>query len=530
MAATHDREASELRARLLARGLGDFDLFCRGLVLISTKERTQQHLKWNFVQSQYCAARTRRDVVLKPRQVGLSTLELARDVWKFLQPGQRVFVVCQTDAKGSYLRKFSEDVNRIFAGLARAGLRLDFGINAIGTWSLPRRDSYLQIVEAGASEAAAVKKGRGGTYSRLHSTEAAFYEHPEKALNAALEGVPDLPGTEIVFESTANGAGTWFHNFWSATCAGTSGYTPHFFPFYANPEYQTPISDGETISPCTEREEVLVEMYGVTPEQLKWWRAKVASKGTSLVEQEYPTDPLTCFLVSGRMFFDSAATERLIAKVREPVATERRGAVRVWERPRPECRYVISADPSEGTGGDPGAGIVRERTTGRLCAVLHGQFPTWDFGALLSDVGHEYNRALVVVERNNHGHAVLQSLERGDSVTGRKPYPRIFRDADESFGWLNTEVSRSTALEAFEKSHRDGTWSTPDARTLDEFRTFVVNVRKRNRAEAQSGRHDDLVLAEAICNDVLSRPERPHGPPGTKARIVTTNHDAAGIY
>lgn len=509
------QDEQEERRRLLAIAIGDFEIFCRSLVTIAPKEKARDprptRLNWNPPQRRYCLSRTSRDVILKARQQGFSTVELARDVWKFLQRGERVLVICQTDKDNTYLRMFTDGVNRMFAGLQRAGIKLDFGVNALGSWSLPDRDSFLRITEAGASEAAAVKKGRGGTYSRLHSTECGFYEFPEAALNASLEGVPNLPNTEIVFESTANGSGTWFHQFWLAALNGESGYAPHFFPWYEHPDYQTRLDPGEVIEPRNAREQELVDKHDISLAQLKWWRAKVQLKGIMLVDQEYPGDPIRAFLASGRTFFDKEATDRHIALIREPIAKERGGNLYVWKRPERGTKYVIVADPSEGAGGDPGAAVIRERETGAYCGTLHGQFPTWEFGRLLSEVGLEYNTALVVVERNNHGAAVLQSLERGDRENGRDPYPNIYVHTDEKLGWNNTETTRAVALEALEKAHRDGSWSSPDARTISEIKSFTIN--KRGKAQAESGAHDDLVLAEAIMNDVLARPAAPHHTP-----------------
>ncbi len=505
MAARDERAA---RAEVLAAALADFDVFCRSLVVIATKNREQANLRFNPVQRKFNARRTGRDLVLKARQMGFTTLELARDVWKFLSRGERIVIFCQTDKDSTYKRKFTADIERMFTGLEQAGLRIDFGKRAAGVWSIPTRDSFLEIVEAGASEAAAQKKGRGGTYSRIHSTEAAFYEHPEIALNAALEGVPNLPGTEIVFESTANGAGTWFHGRWNDAVAGRSGYTPHFFAWFEDPSYAIALRPGETIAPETEREDELCTRFGVTPAQLKWYRAKVAEKGRQdLVDQEYPSDPERCFLVSGRTFFDREKTDELVKQAREPIRTDWKGELRVWREPVPGRAYVVGADPSEGLGGDPGAAVVRDRATGEHCAVLHGQFPPFSFAEKLIALGRMYCDALLAVERNNHGHAVLLALD----ALG---YRKVYVAADDKPGWLSNSVTRSAALDALEDAHRKGQWSTFCARTVGELRTFIVTA--TGKAEAARGSHDDLVMSEAILHDVLGRPTAPIRAPAPR--------------
>jgi hypothetical protein len=431
--------------------------------------------------------------------MGQTTEGLARDVYKFVtEPGQRVVVVCQSITDNAPLKKLSSDIQRMLLGLQTAGLELKFGTESATLWTLPKRDSTLQIIEAGASEAAAQKKGRAGTYTRIHITEVGFFEHPELTMNALLEGVPSGGGTEVQFESTPNGAGNWFHNLYLQAESGTNGYHPHFFPWFDEPAYALPLLPHELLDPESEREEELVTRYMISPEQLKWYRRKVAEKGQSLVDQEYPTDAQRCFLVSGRTFFDREVTESLFSRTRNPVAKDLGGALWIWRQPEKYATYLISADPSEGTGGDPGAALVWNRKTGEHVATLHGQLPPWKMAELLASIGERYNGATLVVERNNHGHAVLQALEKHFA------YPAIYRDADEKLGWLSGEIKRSAALDSLEAAHREGRWSTPDQRILGEFRTFVFS--KTGKAEAARGAHDDLVLAAAIGHDVLSKP------------------------
>ncbi len=483
----------------------DFEGFAALLDIIPKGGIRQKLYPLNRIQKKYCAARTPRDVVLKPRQIGFSTLELARDIWFFLtRPGARVVVVVQSMTTHEAAKSVSTTMRTMLDGLVREGATLDFRTDSASEWTLG--DRSLRIIEAGASEAAATKKGRGGTISRLHFTESAFYEYAEETLNAVLECVPGPDfGTEIVSESTPNGAGGVFHEQYIGAAAGRSGYAAHFFPWFEQEEYRTELDPGEVVKPETAPERAqLLRKPDLEPEQLKWYRQKIAEKrgNSDLVAQEYPTDPETAFLVRGGSFFCRDATTALLHKAREPIAVEMAGALRVWARAEPGVRYVVAADPSEGTGGDPGAAGVYRRDNGDHVATLHGQFQTWRFGELLSDVGHAYNDAMLVVERNNHGHAVLQSLQY--SAADRTPYRNIYSARDEKLGWLSTETSRASALEALESAIRKGEWSTPDRKTLGELFTFVINPRS-GKAEAAPGSHDDLVIMAAIAHDILIR-------------------------
>lgn len=476
-----------------------FAAFAEKLDIVD-KEGERRKLRPNAIQSAFEVSRTGRDIVLKPRQVGLTTWELARDLWVFLtRPAVRVVVVVQTDSDHKPLRETSEKIRIMLEALEADGLRFEWRAQTVSQWVLG--DAMLSIVEAGASEAKAQKQGRGGTIHRLHVTELAFFEFARETLNAILEAVPAT--AEVCIESTANGAAGVFYELYQGAKTGANDYTASFFRWLDQAEYRTPLAPGETLEPQTQRERELIGRYGATPEQLKWYRAKVALKGQDLVDQEYPLDEETCWLIAGRLFFDRATIVAINAKTTPPAAVDLGGALHIWKRPTHGREYVLVADPSEGCGGDPGAAIVVDRETLEHVATLHGQLPVGEMAELLARVGETYNWATAVVERNNHGAAVLLALSSPPRHVERGAYPNIFRDRDGKPGWHTNETSRAAALDKLEDEVRGGLWATPDARVTGEMLTFVVN--KNGKAEAATGAHDDLVMVAAIAAAVTTR-------------------------
>lgn len=477
------------RAEFLAWALSSFPRFC-SLLDIVPKTGRRQKLILNPIQKRFNTERTGRDVVLKPRQVGFTTLEQARDLYLLLTcPGARVVTTCQSLQDNAPLKLLSANYRVMFEGLQRAGLQLNFRTASATEWVLADRDASLRVVVAGASEASASKKGRAGTVSRLHNTETAFYEWAEETLNALLECVPSRDtGSEIVSESTANGAAGYFYNQCQQAAAGRSSYKLHFFPWYLQPEYRAALEPGEFIQPTSDKEIALAGL-GVAPEQLKWYRQKVAEKGQALVDQEYPSDPETCFLVSGRTFFDQEATTKLLSSAKEPLEARKSGRIRIYEKPVKDADYVVSLDCSEGVGGDPSGGLVYRRDTGEHVATIDGQFPPHDAAAVAVELCKEYNGALLAVERNNHGHAVLQAVK----TLG---YSRVYKHTDDRRGWPTDQVTRPVMLDALEAAHRTGLWKSPDRAVLGQMRKFIINA--NGKPEAATGEHDDLVIAGAI--------------------------------
>lgn len=512
------RRTKEVRVQApsadLERWRDDFAGFAAQLDIIP-KGGNRQKLRPNAIQSAFEVTRSRRDIVLKPRQVGLTTWELARDVWYFLtRRGARVVVVCQSMADDAAIKELADKLRVMFESLRSAGVQIP-GLDASTTqWLIPTRDASLKIIGAGASAASAKKKGRSGTIHRLHVTELAFFEHADDTLNALLECVPGPEyGTEVVLESTANGAAGWFYEAYQDAKAKRSSFRSHFFHWLEQAEYSLPLEPGEHISPETERERAVLKT-GATPAQLKWYRKKVADKKSQdLVDQEYPLDEDTCWLIAGRLFFDRERTKQLYAEAVDPILQQEvgkdgsHGVLRIWKHRQDGRRYVVIVDPSEGVGGDPGAAVVLDRGSGEHVATLHGQFTTWEMARLAAEIGRSYwgvrsdgarDPALLVVERNNHGHAVLQGLAR------EQRYSYIFAGSDKRAGWVNSEPARATALAALQQAHVDKHWHSRERESLAEMLKFVVLP--NGRAEAASGAHDDLILAHAIGWDVVCRP------------------------
>jgi hypothetical protein len=506
------------KAEYAAEIASQFAVFERfaGLLKIQPKEGGGRiPLRLSPVQRAYCAARTARDIILKPRQVHMTTCEAARDLWWFLtKRGARVVVVVQSLSDGAPLKDVAYKFRVFFDSLRHLGIALTFGTDSTTEWSIPDRDATLRIMQAGASEASASKKGRAGTVNRLHISEAAFFEHADETFNALMESVP-MTGSEVVIESTAHGAHGFFYEQWQKARHGDSVYRPHFFPWWLHPDYRLALGSGEQFEPRSDLE-ISLAKKGISAERLNWYRAKLLEKGgdAARMGQEFPSDPETCFLVSGRGFFDGARLAAQLRDVRPPiesinyraagardniVADRVVPAVRIWHRAERGKEYVIALDTSEGSGGDAGAGICVERGgAGRHMATIWGQFKPWELARVAVWLANtHYKGAVIAPERNNHGHACLRALD------AEQHYRQIFVDLDGKPGWLTGVASRATALDAFEQAHRQGVFDTHDEFLLAEMRTFVIGP--TGKAEAAKGKYDDLVMAAAIGRDVICR-------------------------
>ena len=85
--------------------------------------------------------------------------------------------------------------------------------------------------------------GRSATAQLLHASEAAFWDNLPLQLASLLQTVPDLPGTEVIIESTANGYND-FHTLWRKAEAGESEFLPVFLPWSLDDGYRRELPEG----------------------------------------------------------------------------------------------------------------------------------------------------------------------------------------------------------------------------------------------------------------------------------------------
>ena len=118
----------------------------------------------------------------------------------------------------------------------------------------------------------------------------------------------------------------------------------------------------------------------------------------------------------------------------------RNGEMEIWLPALKGKLYLVAVDPAGGgSEGDYSAAQVVELETGLQCAEFAGHLGVQELARLVTELATEYNRAWLVIERNNHGSGVLALA---DAVYH---YGRIFRQ-DGKAGWLTNSVTRPAVL------------------------------------------------------------------------------------
>ncbi len=237
------------------------DDFIERLLKIRTKCSNQTFFRLNRAQREYSDRWSNQNVVLKARQVGITTYIAARFfVQTITHRGTMTMQVTQD-------RQSAEDIFRIVRRFwdnlpddAREGTLRTSNRN-VRQLVFPELDSEYCL--ASAEENA----GRGRTIQNLHCSEVARWGRKgDEALVSLRAAV--VPGGEIVLESTPNGAGGLFYEEWQR--AEDTGYTRHFFPWWYEAGYT--IEPGANFPPLTEEEAALTALHGLTMGQIAWRR------------------------------------------------------------------------------------------------------------------------------------------------------------------------------------------------------------------------------------------------------------------
>jgi hypothetical protein len=231
-----------------------------------------------------------RAMVLKGRQQGISTYTGGRFYRRAsLNRGINVYILSHEQKATDNLFKMVERFH------SHNPIAPHTGAANAKELAFDRLDSAYAVGTAGAKAG-----GRGRTPHLFHGSEVAFWQNPKDHFASSVQGVPDARGTEIILETTANGASGEYFERWQEAEAGESDYIPIFIPWFWQVEYQREVGpDFELSGEMLEGEMSEIdyaEFFGCTKEQMAWRRAKIRElRSVALFNQEYPATATLAF-------------------------------------------------------------------------------------------------------------------------------------------------------------------------------------------------------------------------------------------
>jgi hypothetical protein len=447
----------------------------------------------NGAQEAFEAKRGRQNIVLKARQMGMTTWVAGRFFLRTITaPGVLTVQVAQNRNAAESIFGI---VQRMWENLpceVREGPLVRSRAN-VGQMVFPELDSEFRVWSAGDENA-----GRGLSIQNLHCSEVSRWPGDAAATLAGLRAAL-APDGELVLESTPNGAYGAFYEEWGrglitgseSSDPNSFGLVRHFLPWWMEPAY---VGNSVAVEEMSGEELALAESHGLNAQQIGFRRGLERSFG-GLRSQEFAEDAETCFRATGDCCFDVEAIEARLTEVASAVVGSRRGgSLLVWMPALPGKDYIVAVDTAGGgAGGDFAAVQVIDAATGMQCAELQERLNPLDLARAAAELAHEYGGALVAVERNNHGAAVLAYLETVEK------YERLYRQKGQP-GWLTTAASKPEMVSGLGAFLVEKPQMFLSRRLLAECRTFVRG--EYGRTGAAIGAHDDLVMSIALAHAV----------------------------
>ena len=406
----------------------------------------------DFVQHRF-------NVILKSRQLGISTLSAAYAVWLAIFYKDKNILVIAT--KLSVAMNFIKKVKVAIKGLPPWLILPELTSNNKQSVEFSNGSSIKAIPTSDDA-------GRSEALTLLIVDEAAFVRNFDE-LWMGLYPTLSTGGRAIVL-STPNGVGGRYYDLYMKADAGENEFNPIKLPWDVHPEREDEWFENE----CK----------NLTPKQ---------------IAQELLCD----FAASGDTFLQAEHIESIRQRIRNPL--EKWGpenGVWVWKYALSEHKYIISADVARGDAGDYSAFHVIDTNDSEVVAEYKGKIPPDQFAMLLNEAGMRYGKALLCPENNTYGYAVIMKLiELG--------YPNLYykKERDKyaamysgesnihKAGFTTSGTSRAQILTKLEEVLRNAHVKTYSDRLYNELKTFIW---KGNKAQAQKGGNDDLVMSLAI--------------------------------
>lgn len=184
---------------------------------------------------------------------------------------------------------------------------------------------------------------RGGDYNLVHLSEVGLWKEtegkkPEDIVRSACSGILLKPLTMIVYESTPNGVGNFFHKEYLAAKKELSQFEAMFVAWFEIEQYELPFEDDAQRNEFadrlqagrhddevkSDREEPGTYLWrlwekGATLEAIHWYvseRTKYTDHGD--IASEFPSDDIEAFTYSGRKVFSNEDVEQFRAACRPP--------------------------------------------------------------------------------------------------------------------------------------------------------------------------------------------------------------------
>ena len=491
----------------------DYYFYCENFFKIKTKSQGLQpfllrEYQKRFIQFWEEIEGPTRIIALKPRQAGFSTLVTSKLCHRYLTREFDTGIVMADKQKRT---QSLHRMHHTFLENVPEGLLPRFEKNNTEELFFKHTKSGVSF-ETGHDPNAGRAEGRRWA----HLSEWAFIRYTKEIDDGVQNSIPLDPDTAIIKESTANGRGgigKAFYDLWNAAKRGDSIYKPFFVAWYEVDDYA--ITPPDDFKLTKNEKELMKKAPKITEANLYWRRLKVKEylddDEVSILtpderfKQDFPSDDVEAFLSTGAPVYDAEILTPRINELRllKPNDIKERlsisdyllrahwNSLTIFTPPRQGRQYFIGADVSEGLAqGDASSAYICDES-GTQVASFHGKIDSDLFGHILVTLGEFYNKALLVIEKNNMGLSTVQTVRNTGyiKIFKERVEDKVTKKVTESLGWRTTVKSKMLMISDSIKAIRDGV-RILDVRLLEEMASLAreengnVNLNSKDRTVA----------------------------------------------
>jgi hypothetical protein len=483
-------------------------------------------------------------VILKGRQLGITTISLALDLyWHFIHNGLQGTLTTDTEE--------NRDMFRSTLAMYMEGLPKEWRIPLLAhnrnQLQLKNRSRLFYQV---AGLRAKGSLGRGKAITFLHGTETSSWGDEEGLASLLASLAETNPNRLYIFESTARGFNMFHDMYVTAKRAKTQRaifcgwWRNQFYSVDANSQIYKVYWDGKLTPEEKEWTRDIKKLYDVeiNSRQMAWWRWKLHEgiKDDALMYQEFPPTEDYAFIMTGTSFFSNARCTDMM-KIAKKIgcdyyrysmganfldtevvkSTERLATLKIWEEPVDTAYYVIGADPAYGSSDWADRfciQVFRCYADGmeQVAEFATPEMNTYQFAWVIAHLAGAYKNSTLNLEVNGPGQAVINELRnlkrQAATLTGQQGYDLmnvlgsmsnyIWRRNDtlggisNSIGWITTSQTKERMLSYMKDYFERNMMAIYSTELIDEMKTIV---RDGSSIEATGRNKDDRVMAAALA-------------------------------
>lgn len=444
------------------------ELFARKFLKIQDKGMRTVPLAYNPTQLHYLTHRTPRDLILKPRQIGFTTAIQAENFRYCTTRPESIITLGKDDENTKEIRR----IWKFFYDNLPENFRPRRLYDNATLTTFPDCGSRAVIGTAGS-----VDVGRGGTRTRMHGSEVAFWVDAQSIINGALQA-GNLKW--VALESTANGASGWFFDRCMEALQGGGVWKLHFYAWFTQAEYRLPLPM-DTVLSYTDTELALIAKHQLTAEQINWRRDKIAEMGgLDDFLQEYPEDPLTCFKKSGIGYFGNVdhALKAPLAPTFDPAH-----------------RYVAGLD--FGQQQDYTALMIIDATANHMVDLVRVRHERWaEMRKAVLNACKAWDVRIMHAEKNSMGSSEIESLYTEFEAAGLRT---------DIIPFNMTAVNKPSLMAHYRSALHEGGLLLQDLPVIRHELDSAVSKQTLRGWTVESPRdgdsgHGDTVVAGALAN------------------------------